>query len=165
VAPLPPPGARELDMEVERLASHGIRISLATTDDFPACEKFLRSNWEPWITEARYALHQEEGGLWLAWSTGEDLTEEVVGFSAYGGNNIGMPWFGPMGTRPGMRGRGVGSVLLRLCLRGLADLGYHQAIIPWVGPIRFYARACHATVDRSFWVHRKVIADSIPKGT
>jgi mycothiol synthase len=152
IAPLPPPNHRDLEQEIAEIAKHGFEVRLATTADFPACEVFLAANWEPWIVEARHALEQEQGGLWLAYEG-----SEVVGFSAYGGNNIGLPWFGPMGTKPGMRGKGLGSLLLRLCLRGLYDLGYGSAVIPWVGPIRFYARACGARIDRSFWVHHKQV--------
>jgi predicted N-acetyltransferase YhbS len=157
VAPLPPPNCQQLDQDIIALRGQGIRVALAKEEDFPACEAFLEANWESWIVEARHALDHPEGGLWLAWGIGDDGREEVVGFSAYGGNNPGLPWFGPMGTKPSMRGKGVGALLLKLCLRGLAELGYREAVIPWVGPIRFYAKFCNARVSRSFWVHRKTV--------
>jgi mycothiol synthase len=62
-----------------------------------------------------------------------------------------------MGTLPVLRGKGIGSILLRLCLRDLGRQGFRTAIIPWVGPTRFYARFCGARLDRCFWAYQKTI--------
>jgi len=72
-----------------------------------------------------------------------------VAFAAADGNNQGLGWFGPAGTDPAHRGRGLGEALLLRCLldvRGLPDGG----VISWVGPKDFYARVAGTTVDRRF---------------
>jgi mycothiol synthase len=81
----------------------------------------------------------------------------VKAFSAHSANNTGTGWFGPMGTHPDLRGKGVGSILLKRCLEDLKHAGHSQAIIPWVGPIAFYSHFCGAVVDRVFWRYEKVI--------
>jgi mannose-1-phosphate guanylyltransferase len=40
-----------------------------------------------------------------------------AGFAAHDGNNAGLGWFGPAGTWPAHRGRGLGEALLLACLR------------------------------------------------
>ena len=47
----------------------------------------------------------------------------IKAFAAYDGNNIGTGWFGPMGTDRVLRGKGVGSILLYLCLADMKKKG------------------------------------------
>ncbi len=56
-----------------------------------------------------------------------------------------------MGTETDERDSGVGRVLLLSCLNDLFQAGHRTAIIPWVGPIAFYARHAGCTVQRVFW--------------
>jgi anti-anti-sigma regulatory factor len=60
-----------------------------------------------------------------------------------------------MGTAPEAEGHGLGRVLLHRCLADLYAAGHGKAVIPWVGPISFYARHCGARVDRVFWRFRR----------
>ena len=80
---------------------------------------------------------------------------EVQAFSGHNGNNIGMGWFGPMGTDPSLRGKGIGEVLLKRCLQDMKDWGLKTSIIPWVGPIGFYAHFANAVISRVFWRFEK----------
>lgn len=85
-----------------------------------------------------------------------------VAFAAHDGNNRGLGWFGPTGTLPAHRGKGIGEVLLLWCLRDVAD-AYTQepsarpdaGVIAWVGPVEYYARACGAVPDRRFIVYEE----------
>ncbi len=61
----------------------------------------------------------------------------------------------PHGDRPGARGLGIGTALLRRCLADMAATGLTSAEIAWVGPIPFYAKAVGARVERIFWLYRK----------
>jgi hypothetical protein len=62
-----------------------------------------------------------------------------------------------MGTAPQAQGKSIGRVLLWRCLNDLRDAGHRTAVIPWVGPIGFYARHAGCQVDRVFWRYRLTI--------
>jgi len=83
------------------------------------------------------------------------LKGEIKAFSAHNGNNFGTGWFGPMGTDPDVRKHGLGRVLLLRCLADIKNQGHRLAIIPWIGPYRFYLRNCGAKISRVFWRYRK----------
>ena len=78
------------------------------------------------------------------------LESEVVGVAGY--ECTRRNFFGPMGVREDLRGRGIGKSLLLACLWGLREMGYVYGIIGGVGPEEFYTKATGAIV----------IADSTP---
>jgi ribosomal protein S18 acetylase RimI-like enzyme len=141
--------------EVARVENLRGRTDLASTD--VAGVKIRRA--EPserlseWITEhfaavwAHEVAHAQSGPLCavhLAFIDGA-----LVGFAAADGNNQGLGWFGPAGTLPQARGRGIGEALLLRCLqdvRGLPEGG----VIAWIGPKKFYEKAMEAKTDRVF---------------
>lgn len=139
-----------LDEDVARVQGADLQIRRATPDDRQTICEFLQVEWSGWIPEVTSALENDPAGVFIATQSGK-----VVAFAAYQGNNKSLPFFGPMGTSPVLRGRGAGAVLLRLCLRELAAQGWNYAIIPWVGPVAFYSRFCNARIDRCFWAYRK----------
>lgn len=143
----------ELDQQVEDLAREGIEVRRAALQDKEDIFKFLAENWPGWRDEVQGALENTPPTLYIAKFEGQ-----TVAFSGYQGNNKALNWFGPMGTKPIRRGKGLGGLLLRLCLRDLARQGWRTAIIPWVGPVRFYAKMCGAWLDRCFWVWNKDLA-------
>lgn len=140
----------DLDAEAEGFRGEGLEIRRAGPADWPALEELLAEHWPAWRDEVSRALALDPPGVFVACRA-----PRVAAFAAYRGNNRDLSWFGPMGTSPELRGKGVGALLLRLCLRDLARQGWNSAIIPWVGPICFYARTCDAWLDRCFWVFRK----------
>ena len=82
--------------------------------------------------------------------------EKLIGFAVY--DVTGPARFGPTGTLPEYRGRGIGSALLHLCLRSLQERGEAQATIGWAGPIAYYARTVGAEISRVYWSFKKPLA-------
>ncbi len=130
-----------------RLAREGIRLRRATAADASALDTFFSRDFgEFWRFEAHLALRNTPPSLHLALRDGQ-----VLGFAAHSTQNRPWGFFGPMGTTPAARGLGIGRVLLLRCLNDLRLAGHTTAVIPWVGPIGFYARACGARIERIFW--------------
>jgi GNAT superfamily N-acetyltransferase len=76
----------------------------------------------------------------------------IAAFAAHDGNNRGLGWFGPAGTLPAHRGKGLGEALLVACLADVAADGRRETDIAWIGPRPFYERAVGATQGRRFVV-------------
>ncbi len=113
---------------------------------------FIKEEWELWDYELRMAMKGDPPSIFIARKSGE-----IKAFSAWDGNNRGTGWFGPMGTHPDLRGRGVGGVLLYKCLEDMRNRGYKQCTIPWVGPVSFYSHYAGAKITRLFWRYEKNI--------
>lgn len=81
---------------------------------------------------------------------------ESGAFLGFGATHVAR-WgvLGPMGVAARARGRGVGAVLLRRCLRDLRADGFEQGEIYSVGPIAFYAKTVQATVSRVLYQFAK----------
>lgn len=138
--------------EKELFDKHRIYVRRAEASDFPNVVTFLENNWKLWVPEVSNTFKNDPISLHLAF-----LGDEIVGFSGYDGNNLNTGWFGPMGTIPSLRGKNVGSILLKRCLNDQKKQGHTFAIIPWVGPIPFYMNYCGARVDRIFWRYEKIL--------
>jgi GNAT superfamily N-acetyltransferase/predicted GNAT family acetyltransferase len=136
--------------EEARLAREGTEVRRARAEDREAVRTALSRYFPQWVPEVERTFANEPISLHLAFRG-----SRVVAFAAYDANNLGTGWFGPMGTVPWLRGRGIGRVLYLRCLRDLQAQGYKKAIIPWVGPVSFYYRASGAVVTRTFWRYRK----------
>lgn len=80
-----------------------------------------------------------------------------VAFAAHDGNNRGLGWFGPTGTLPEHRGRGLGAALLWACLADVAAAGHEVCEVAWIGPRDFYERAAGLAGERRFIAMRKEI--------
>ncbi len=129
--------------DIDRLAAAGVAVRKAPPDGRGAVADFVRAHWnDRWAWEVEHA-----SGCHYAVRSGE-----VLGFAAWGARPF---WFGPMGTAPAARGLGIGRVLLRRCLAEQRDAGLSHAEIGWVGPLRFYARAVGARVQRVFAMYRR----------
>jgi mycothiol synthase len=103
--------------------------------------------WPEWLDEQRRATEQ---GTCLAAFDHED--GQAVGFACHSVNRGG--WFGPTGTVPDHRGRGIGHALLSEVCRDLMVAGYRDVEICWIGPFRFYATAGGA-MSRTFRTFRR----------
>ncbi|MFC7384679.1 GNAT family N-acetyltransferase [Sphaerisporangium rhizosphaerae] len=136
------PGATQ-DQEAGRLAAAGVAVRTAAPGERGEVAAFVRRHWnDAWAWEVEQAT-----GCHYAVRDGE-----ILGFAAWGAR---PGWFGPMGTDEAARGLGVGRVLLRRCLAEQAAAGLRTTQIGWVGPVRFYARAVGARVERVFWLYRR----------
>jgi ribosomal protein S18 acetylase RimI-like enzyme len=135
-----------------RLQNAGIWIRRARANDHADLARLLDEFGGGWAAEVERSLAHDPPLVHVAEQGGV-----LVGFSASEGNNVGTGWFGPMGTTEQARGLGIGKVLLYRCLADLAALGFREAIIPWVGPVEFYARHASAEVDRRFQRFEKEI--------
>lgn len=137
--------------EIARLAREGITIRRAASSDAALLGEFFQHDFgEDWKYEAGLGLANSPPSLHLAIERGA-----IIGFSAHSTQNREWGFFGPMGTTPAARGKGVGRAVLWLCLNDLRAAGHRAAVIPWVGPISFYHRWAGARVERVFWRYRR----------
>ncbi|HZO63748.1 MAG TPA: GNAT family N-acetyltransferase [Kribbellaceae bacterium] len=133
-----------------RLAAAGVAVRRAGAADVPALAAFADAEFGgAWAAELADAVRY--GGVHLAERNGQ-----VTGFAAYGGCR--PSWFGPMGTAPAGQGLGIGTVLLRRCLLDQRSAGLATAQVCWVGPVRFYAGAVGARVERVFFLFHKALS-------
>lgn len=134
-----------------RLAAAGITIRRARPDEGPAVTAWLQAGpWggSSWPAEAGLAFTRDVPGCHLALRG-----DSYVAFACQGCNRAN--WFGPTGTLESERRHGIGAVLLRRCLADIRAAGHASAQIGWTGPVRFYARAAGARIDRVFWLYAK----------
>jgi mycothiol synthase len=96
-----------------------------------------------WPFEIAAALH-DPVGVHVAIKDGA-----YCGFAAHDGNNRGLGWFGPTGTWPAHRGKGLGEALLLACLVDVAD-HHERCEVAWIGPRPFYEKAAGIVEDRAF---------------
>lgn len=140
-----------------RLASEGIVVRRAMEADIAATAAFTVQTFSRgWQIEVEETRRFPEPPLNIA-----IYREQVVGFAAY--DVTGYARFGPTGTRPDMRQRGIGGVLLKRCLQQMVARGDSTAEIAWAGPIAFYAKEAGARINRAYWCfHKNLMANSKP---
>lgn len=136
----------------EQKFDKGIEIYRPSISEIEEVINFVKGDWELWEHEVRMAFDDEIPSVHIARKDGL-----VRAFSVHNGNNKGTGWFGPMGTHQDLRGKGIGSILLKRCLKDMKNEGHKNATIPWVDPIAFYAHHVNAKIDRVFWRFEKKI--------
>ncbi len=146
--------ARDWDTgeEEARLAREGYTIRRLRAEDREAFSAWLQEWWSPvWRYEALSSYENEPISTFVAARDGR-----ICAFASY---NVTMfeNGFGPMGTEPELRGRGLGRVLFWRCMADMKALGHSTADICWVGPIAFYARVADAWIHRVFWWLEKAL--------
>ncbi len=129
---------------------YNITIQRASTEKRQIVFDLINKEFEIWQAEITLAYEKKTNPLHIA-----ILDNKVIAFSNHSCNNIGTGWFGPMGTTEKARGKGIGEILLKRCLKDLQEAGFSEAIIPWVGPIGFYFEKCNAEVERTYWNYIK----------
>lgn len=107
-----------------------------------------------WAFEVGQALRCEPPAVHVAV---ERASGAYVAFAAHDGNNRGLGWFGPTGTLPEHRGRGLGAALLCACLEDVAAAGHEACEVAWIGPRDFYERVAGVAGERRFVAMRKEI--------
>ena len=141
-------------------AAAGIRFRRATAADrdwlhegvarelaYPAPGSHLGRRWA-------YLATLGLGGPPAAVQVAEEAASGA--FLGFGATHVAR-WgvLGPMGVAERARGRGVGAVLLKRCLRDLRGDGFERGEIYSVGPIAFYAKTVQATVSRVLYQFAK----------
>jgi len=146
----------ETTVDEQRLAEEDVLIRRARSDDGPLLDVFFEQHFgADWRLEAQLALDNDPPTLHVG------LRDSVmVAFSAHSTQNREWGFFGPMGTAPAARGLGIARVLLWHCLNDLRQAGHRTAVIPWVGPVAFYARHANCRVERVFWRYRCTINET-----
>ncbi|MHB0857171.1 MAG: GNAT family N-acetyltransferase [Anaerolineae bacterium] len=135
----------------ERLHREGIVLRQAQADEVERVAAFARDVFSMgWYWEVLDATRYAPTPLFIALDG-----ERIVGFSAY--DVTGLARFGPTGTHPDYRCRGIGTALLKVSLRAIRDRGEALAEIGWVGPLGFYARAVGARISRAYWTFQKSV--------
>jgi GNAT superfamily N-acetyltransferase len=104
-----------------------------------------------WAFELRRA-HTNSDGVHIAI---ESATGAFAGFAAHDGNNAGRGWFGPTGTLPEHRSRGLGKALLMACLIDVHRAGHAHCEVAWIGPREFYDKIAGIDSERHFTILRK----------
>lgn len=117
----------------------------AIESDQPMLSEWIAKNFGPvWSFEVQKAMAGPCRAVHLGFAG-----ETLLGFAAADGNNQGLGWFGPAGTLPEARGRGVGEALLLRCLCDVKALP-QGGVIAWIGPKEFYRKTVSAVTDRTF---------------
>jgi len=140
------------ESEEEKLSSEGIIFRRAEIADKEKIINWLANKFPAWIGETSEAFNNKPITLFIC-----ERDRNLIAFSAHEGNNKGTGWFGPMGTATELRGKGIGSILLKKCLKDLKEMGFAKAVIPWVGPIPFYMHNINSRVERVFWRYEKIL--------
>ncbi len=138
------------DKEEAALADEGIEIRRAQTGDWYLIEQFFaRQFGEGWLCETGMGMANRPPTVHLA-----IRDREIIAFAAHSTMNQEWGNFGPMGTTEPCRGKGIGRVLLFRCMSDLRAAGFRSAVIPWVGPYRFYCRLLDCRIERVLWQYR-----------
>ncbi|HMC52823.1 MAG TPA: GNAT family N-acetyltransferase [Acidimicrobiales bacterium] len=138
-------------VDLTRLPPDPGGTEVGTDADREELEAFLSRSWPMWADEALRGL--AKGKLLLARDA-----QGIAGFCAWDVNWAGK--LGPMAGRSWARGQGVGRKLVLGALHRMRAAGRSEAEIVWVAPLRFYAKAAGAVVNRVFFVYRKRLGDA-----
>jgi GNAT superfamily N-acetyltransferase len=163
----------------ERAASRGYEIRRARPDERAAlCAAVAAEFGGAWHYEVERALASEPAGVHVAvelTATRDPSRVHVAvertpthdprrvhvatraaephatycAFAAHDGNNRGLGWFGPTGTWPAHRGKGLGEALLMACLVDIAA-ERSQCEVAWIGPRAFYDKVAGIAGERRF---------------
>ena len=150
--------APDLDAAADeaRLRAQGIAVRRAHSNERQwVCDGVERSMEPPtpgrrWAYLAAQAFRHDPPTIEVA---ADARTGDFLGFAAYDAARPGA--LGPMGVAPAARHAGLGSVLLKRCLRDMRTDGYPRGEIFSVGPIPFYAKTVGARISRVFYRYAK----------
>jgi GNAT superfamily N-acetyltransferase len=127
-----------------KAAALGYEVRRARSDETALLDAVAQEFGGAWPFELARALTYRPAGVHVALHGGA-----YCAFAAHDGNNRGLGWFGPTGTWPAHRGKGLGEVLLLACL---VDVAAHhaQCEVAWIGPRPFYDKVAGVAADRRF---------------
>ncbi|MCW5806578.1 MAG: hypothetical protein KIT31_29715 [Deltaproteobacteria bacterium] len=128
-------------------AAHGYEVRRARRDETELLDAVAGEFGGAWPFELRSALgHAPAPAVHVATRDGA-----YCAFAAHDGNNRSLGWFGPTGTWPAHRGRGLGEATLLACL---VDVGleHPRCEVAWIGPRPFYDKVAGIADERRFIV-------------
>lgn len=124
---------------LERIHATGFAVRRPLPPDRRAVVRWVEAHFgDRWAGEAETALARTPGTLFTA----VDASGNICGFACYDVTFRGF--FGPAGVPESLRGRGLGTALLLVALRALADAGFAYAIIGGSGDNDFYRKTVGA---------------------
>jgi GNAT superfamily N-acetyltransferase len=136
----------------ERCRALGYEVRRARPDETALLDATRAEFGGAWPFELARALAvAPESGVHVALRDGA-----YCAFAAHDGNNSGLGWFGPTGTWPAHRGRGLGEALLLACLVDVAA-AHARCEVAWIGPRAFYDKVGGVVEDRAFAVLTKTL--------
>jgi GNAT superfamily N-acetyltransferase len=129
----------------EAARARGYAIRRAHPDEHALPAAIAAEFGGAWPFEVVRALGYEPCGVHVA----VDASGNYCAFAAHDGNNRGLGWFGPAGTWPAHRAKGLGEALLIACL---VDVAAERARceVAWIGPRAFYDKAAGIIDERRF---------------
>lgn len=136
-----PERAQEL---AELARTKGYEIRRAAAGEHVLVDAVRQAFGAAWAFEVDRALSGATPNVHVALARGA-----YCGFAAYDGNNRGLGWFGPAGTWPEHRGKGLGEVLLLSCLVDIAR-SHPRCEVAWIGPRDFYDKVAGIVDERTF---------------
>ena len=124
-----------------RIKEAGITIRRPLPPDRRAVTRWVDAHFgERWAGEVETAFGRTPASL----HTAVNASGEICGFACHDVTFRGF--FGPAGVPETLRGRGIGTALLLVALRALAEAGFAYAIIGGSGDDEFYRKAVGAVV-------------------
>jgi GNAT superfamily N-acetyltransferase len=133
------------------LATIGYEVRRARADEGELLLAIASDFGGAWPWEVAMAMGGDPPGVWVA-----VRDREYAAFAAHDGNNRGLGWFGPAGTWPDHRGRGLGEALLVACLVDVAAR-HPTCEVAWIGPREFYRRVAGIAGEREFVVLQRAL--------
>ncbi len=113
----------------------------------------VERDWPLWSAEFRRAA--EAGTVVIA---RDGTGGPVLGAAAHSVSRFGV--VGPVAVAPSAHGRGIGSELMAAVLSDLSVAGLSTVEIAWTSTVRFYAKACGATIARTSLTMRRSLRDA-----
>jgi mycothiol synthase len=136
-----------------RAAAAGYELRRARPDEHELADAVAAEFGGAWPFELRRALGHQPPGVHVALARRDGA---YCAFAAHDGNNRGLGWFGPAGTWPAHRGRGLGEALLLACLVDVAA-AHARCEVAWIGPRPFYERVAGIAAERRFAVLERAL--------
>jgi GNAT superfamily N-acetyltransferase len=127
---------------------NGFKLERVKPSDFKATVQFVKKNFRLgfWSREVPITYENHPPTTFIA----KEKTGVIVGFASHSTFFPGC--FGPTGVKKALRGKGIGSELLRWCLWDMKQDGIDTCTIMWVtgDTIKFYSKVLGAYIHPVF---------------
>src|SRR5699024_317149 len=148
--------AEDIEQLIEQRQDEGYSFRLAQHKDLYELIQFANVIFNPdWGRAIREGILQ---GLPLDRILVTRKEERIVGFCIYGGYEGVPERFGPFGVDPNEQGKGLGKILLNICLKQMKAEGLHSAWFLWTGdetPAGYLYKSTGFEITRKFHVMQK----------